>query len=67
MRPTRLWMFKKSGSIVQIVRSQTVEINRQKKKGYTVRRIDTGKEFFALPESLVPVIDSFTGVQIGIH
>jgi len=46
--PNKIYIFKKSGQLVKIISATRIG----KRNGYTVERIDSGKQFFAPKDSL---------------
>ncbi len=48
------YIFTKSGSVVRIVKAASIKLDGKTLKGFTVERVDTGKQMFVPVDSLIP-------------
>jgi len=48
------YIFTKSGSVVRIVKAASIKLGGKTLKGFTVERVDTGKQMFVPVDSLIP-------------
>jgi len=54
MEGTMTYIFTKSGSVVRIVKAASIKLGGKTLKGFTVERVDTGKQMFVPVDSLIP-------------